>query len=312
MKYDLYFHNDFDGYASAAVFWAYLKSKGDKAGFFPIDHDIKPEWLGLKFKNRAAVFDFPYHPKATFWIDHHETTFFKPELRKKYRKTKFHQFDPKYYSCCHLVYDILKRDFGFKPPRHFRELVKWLDVIDSARYTTAGQEIEMKEPALQLGEFIDFYRGKKGLPWLVELLSKKPLETILRDRRVGGVIKKLKFKKAKDLAYYRKHLQVYGKVALINLAGTRVSHLGTAPFYLVLDLIYSVVLKSKKGGRYGISLRGNPFKRNKIKVHLGELLQKKSWLGGGHRGAAGCEVKSKKAAYKLADELVEYLRTASG
>lgn len=308
MRYDVYFHNDFDGYASAAVFLAYLKSRGDTARFFPIDHDIRPRWLTIKFQNPAAVFDFPYNPRATFWIDHHKTTFFKPGLRRQYRKTKYHQFDPRYYSCCHLVLDVLRKDFDFRPPKHFRKLVKWLDVIDSARYKNAKQEIDMKEPAIQIAGFIDAARGKRKLPWLVELLSEKSLSSIVKDKRVKAVIRRAKEKKAKALVFYKKNLQIYGKVSFIDLSQSRFYQIDVAPFYLVPSLIYSVTLK-RRTGTYSFSLRGNPWRRSEIKINLSDLLRKRCG-GGGHRGAAGCEVKMKRRAYELAEKLVEYLRTS--
>jgi len=305
MVYDVYFHNDFDGHASAAVFLAYLKTKGDRARFFPIDHDIRSKWKAMKFKNPAVIFDFYFHPKATFWIDHHETTFKFPEWKKKYRKTKYHQFDPKYYSCCHLVYDVLRRDFGFKPPAHFKELVKWLDVIDAARYESAQQEIEMKAPAIQIGHFIDTARGKKKLAWLVELLADRSIKKIVKDKRIQNGIESALAKRKKCLDFYKRKLQIHGRVAFIDLSKSSFHQIDVAPFYLVPDLVYSVTLK-KRGKVYSFSLRVNPWRRKEAKIHLGNLLMENCG-GGGHPGAAGCELKSGSDVDVLSQKLVEFL-----
>ena len=307
MRYDLYFHNDFDGHASAAVFLAYLKSRRDTAQFSPVDHDLKAKWEAMKFKNPSAIFDFYFHPKATFWIDHHGTTFITPKLKRQYKKTKYHQFSFKYYSCCHLVYDVLKRDFDFKPAVHFKELIEWLDVIDSARYTGPEQEIEAKDPAIQIGQFIDAARGKRKLNWLIEFLATKPLVEIVRDRRIRSAIIKAKKERSRVLDFYQKNLEIHGKVSYLDLTKTKFRQIDVAPFYLVPDLVYSITLK-KKGKVFSFSLRGNPWRRNQIKIHLGNLLRKEC-NGGGHPAAAGCEVGvSSKVAYKLASKLVEYLK----
>ncbi len=82
MKYDIYFHNDFDGRASAAVMLAFLRSRGDDIEhYIPIKYDVIPKWIDDKFleKNKlfkgkhspAIIVDFPYHPQAAFWFDHH-------------------------------------------------------------------------------------------------------------------------------------------------------------------------------------------------------------------------------------------------
>ena len=42
MTYDLYFHNDFDGHASAAVMLSFLGGRGDRIGHFvPVDFDLQ-------------------------------------------------------------------------------------------------------------------------------------------------------------------------------------------------------------------------------------------------------------------------------
>src|SRR5271170_6585603 len=170
MNYDISFHNDFDGRASAAIVLAFLRSRGDDIEHYvPIKYDIIPQWLNEKFlekhkifrdgqrarHNPAIIVDFPFHPQAAFWFDHHIRPFRKPGWEKKFKPDESHRFAPEYRSACHLVYDSLSEGFGWKPPAHLRELVKWLDIIDFANYKSAKQTIEMKEPALQANVFIE-------------------------------------------------------------------------------------------------------------------------------------------------------------
>src|SRR5271155_4749866 len=109
MLYDIYFHNDFDGRASAAVMLAFLRSRGDDIEhFIPVKYDIIPvgtkkQWLDDKFleknklfrgkHNPAIIVDFPYHPQAAFWFDHHLRPFRKPGWEKKFKSDREHRYD---------------------------------------------------------------------------------------------------------------------------------------------------------------------------------------------------------------------------
>src|ERR1700685_3337099 len=113
MKYDIYFHNDFDGRASAAVVLAFLRSRGDDIEHFtPVNYYLLSQWMDEKFfekhklfsgkRNPAIIVDFLYHPKAAMWFEHHATTFKRPEWEKKFKPDTFHRLEPQYPSCCHL------------------------------------------------------------------------------------------------------------------------------------------------------------------------------------------------------------------
>ena len=145
MLYDVYFHDDFDGRASAAVMLAFLWSRGDDIEhYIPVKYDVIPKWRDERFleknklfkgkHNPAIIVDFPFHPQAAFWFDHHLTPFRKPGWEKKFKPDRERRYDDSYRSACHLVYDSLREGFGWKPPAHLRELVKWLNVIDFAGY----------------------------------------------------------------------------------------------------------------------------------------------------------------------------------
>src|SRR5579859_7809019 len=127
MKYDIYFHNDFDGRAASAVMLAFLRSRGDDIEHYvPVRYDLIPQWRDEKFfekhrlfkgrHNPAIIVDFPFHPSAAFWFDHHLTPFRKPGWEKKFKSDKSHRYDDTYRSACALVYDSLKKDFAWKPP----------------------------------------------------------------------------------------------------------------------------------------------------------------------------------------------------
>ena len=134
MTYDIYFHNDFDGRAAAAVMLSFLRSRGDDIEhFIPINYNILDSYLEEDFfaKNRlfrgkhnpAIVVDFAFHPKAAWWFDHHPTVIRKKAWVKKLKSTKFWHYNPEYASCCGQVVSVLRKEFGWKPRSHFKELI---------------------------------------------------------------------------------------------------------------------------------------------------------------------------------------------
>lgn len=316
MNYDVYFHNDFDGRASAAVMLAFLRSRGDDIErFVPLGFDILPQWRDEEFfrkhkffrgrRNPAIVVDFPYHPKAVFWFDHHPTTFQKESWRKKFRPTKFRRCNPEYKSACHFAEASLKNGFGWKPPEHFKELIKWLDIIDGAYYKSARQTLEIKEPALQIDAFIDknAYNEITMRP-LIELLSRRSLKEIASDPRVKSAAAEAREKIKLRLAFYRKNIKVRGKVTFIDLTLAGAGRVRFAPFYLYPRTVYAIRIE-RKDGFSQVGIGANSWRRKENELHIGELLRK--YGGGGHKDVGGVLLKDKKDAEKVAKEIIARL-----
>lgn len=309
MNYDIYFHNDFDGRASAAVMLNFLQSRGDDIErYIPVNFDIIPRWPKLKFKNPAIIVDFPYHPKATFWFDHHATSFIKPSWKKNFRRSIFHNWDAKYPSCCRFVLDRLVRNFKFRPPKHLKELGRWLDIIDAARYKSPLQTIEMKEPAIQLAAFIGEKEGDLKLTIrLIKLLSIRNLRNIAALPEISAVISKIKNETKRSLEFYAKNLKVFGKITFIDLRKFELRKLRHAPYYLVPQSLYTLLLE-KEGNGFHLGLGVNLWRHKNGKVHIGNFLRKcyaRLGSAGGHKGVGGVNTKSERAAEKAAKEIIE-------
>ncbi len=315
MKYDIYFHNDLDGRASAAVLLKFLEGRGDAIErYIPVDFDIESKWKKMKFPaegrsasrggNPAIVVDFLYHPKAAFWFDHHPTTFKFKEWKRNFRPSKFRVWNPKYPSCCHLILDSLVANFGFKPPRHFRDLVKWLDVLDGGNYESPKQTVEMKEPAFQIEQFIN-KAGKDPLEWLIRKLAEVPLVNIAQDPGIRKVMKRVYKERDKVLRFYLSHLQIYDRVAFIDLVEGDYLDLRYAPYHFYPFLLY-VVFTKKHGREFGVHAGVNPWRRRESNVHIGKLMSK--YGGGGHKVVGGLRTNTKAKAKKITMEIVNFLR----
>lgn len=310
MVYDIYFHNDFDGAASAALLTDFLGKRGDKIGrYFAVGHGSfnKNRWLALKFKNPAAVVDFLYHPSAAFWFDHHPTTFLRKEWRRKFKPSRFHCWKADYFSAYHLVFDSLIKNFGYRPSRYFRELVVWVDIDDGARYDSAEQTIKLKESALRVSVFIERNAEKTAvLIKLIKILGKQSLRRIADRPEIKNAVRKFREETKAVLKFYERNLRIFGKVGFADLSGSNLVEMPFAPFYLRPELSYRLFLK-RDGEKFRLSASFNPWSKKKNKIDIGKFLREK-YGGGGHYNVGGVSnLYDIKKARKMADEIIDFL-----
>lgn len=314
MTYDIYFHNDFDGRACAAVMLSFLRSRGDDIEkYTAMTYGKESAWYDENYfeksgKNPAIVVDFTYHPKAAWWFDHHPSTFKKPEWKSRFTPDKQHHLASEYPSCCGLVYDALQKDFGWKPPRHFAQFVKSADILDGAKYKSARQTIEAKTPDLAMNAYIE------GLPhsakedrMVIELMAKYPLTKIVQDPRIAKEIVKLRKKVAQSLAFHKKNIERYGNVTFINLAADPLHGLlRYTPYYLYPGIEFAIRMRPK-GKLWYLGVAVNPWRKPKLDIDLGALV-KERYHGGGHHGIGATEFHTKKEAMRAKGEIIEMLQ----
>ena len=320
MNYDIYFHNDFDGRASAAVMLAFLRSHGDDIEHYvPVKYDIIPEWLNEKFleknslfkgkHNPAIIVDFPFHPQAIFWFDHHVRPFRKPSWEKKFKTDKFRRYNDAYRSACSLVMDSLKKDFGWKPPANIKELAKWLDIIDFADYKSAKQTIKMKEPAIQTNVFIEDQHDNLAMTVAtIKFLSEKSLSDFVEVPHVKQRIGKLRRDMVKSIRFHKKNINIDGRTMVIDLHGDSTQDLAYfAPYAIYPKASYAVRFHNFPGkpSLFHINVGTNPWRRAENKKNIGELL--KRYGGGGHKDVGGVEIETKKKTLKAVEEIVDFL-----
>lgn len=300
--YDIFFHNDFDGYASAAIFTDFLKQRKAKVGRLVATEygryfddlwnrkDGLAQYAEQKRINPAILVDFRYHPQAAFWYDHHETAFSREDWQRAFQPDAFRMLDIEYASGAHLAFDMLVQHHGYQPSPRMRELVRWADVVDGARYANPYQTIALREPALRIEASIGTLQRAatpegqlrpEALPWLVELLATKPLDAVAKDRRIVAVVEDIIAQNKETLSYYRKHTAQQGIVAVTDMTGYDGRLLRFAPFYLVPNAVYGIVLSVKESGDIIGQVGVNPWKRERNAFNIGGIMTKHN--GGGHR-----------------------------
>ncbi len=325
MTYDLYFHDDFDGRAAGAVMLAFLRSRGDDIGHFqPLDYYLLNDYLKENFftshklfkgkpldsvrgkRNPAIVVDFPFHPKAAWWFDHHSGSFRKGGWKEKFKPTEQWHYDPEYPSCCRQVAAVLKKEFGWKLPVHLKDTIHWGDIIDGAKYRSARQTIGLNEPALQIDVFFDRYgRTPVANKTFVTLLAEKPIVEIAKRPEVRRAVRQAKQEILSATAYVKRKITETGRVAYIYFPKQKFAKPRFIPYFLYPRLLY-LVRVFKKDGQYKLSVSQNPWRTKEGKVNLGRLIAKYAG-GGGHFGVGAAEFETKREAEKAAQEIVEYL-----
>jgi hypothetical protein len=316
MTYDIYFHNDFDGRASAAVMLVFLRSRGDDIKHFTaVDYDIQFQWEDENFfkkhelfsgkRNPAIVVDFSYHPNAAWWFDHHATTFKKREWKKRFKPDAFHVLAPQYLSCCHLVYASLKKNFGWKPPQNISNLVRWADMVDSAKFAAPEQTIFLTGPVLKVDAFIDATRKNRKLAeWMVRQLAEVPLSRIAARPAVGRTVKKVRAENLKALRFYRERMKALGNVTLIDLVHANVTALRFASYYLYPKVQYAVRM-TRKGPFYHVGIGANAWLKKRSDVDIGKLAAR--YGGGGHKGAGAIDFLTEGEARAAIPKIIEQL-----
>src|SRR5207249_1760794 len=150
----LYFHSPcFDGIVSAVLTWDFAESvlKWTIGDLQPVNYKLRPSWLADPLVDLCAVVDFLYHPKATFWADHHSTAFLSPEVKRDFelKQGPYLAYNSAADSCAKLLWDHFKRAFRYRN-HAYAELVSWASKIDAAKYSSVREAIQGAEPALRI------------------------------------------------------------------------------------------------------------------------------------------------------------------
>jgi hypothetical protein len=143
----------FDGLVSATLARDYLETqRGWRSTTFRfVNYDRQPAWLDSPLPPDSAVVDFLYHPDATFWADHHGTTFLTPEAGDDFavhRSGRTLLYDRDSPSCAMLLW----KHFGgvSSDPERYGEMAAWADLIDSARYASVEEAVFGESPAMRI------------------------------------------------------------------------------------------------------------------------------------------------------------------
>lgn len=292
MKIRVCFHDKcFDGAASAAIFSRFYRERinpGAEFFYTGMTHKAsQPFEDGIFDGDENVIVDFKYSssPALTWWFDHHQSAFLKPEDAEHFRRDhsgkKF--YDPTYKSCTKFLATIASEKFGFDA-RPVEELIHWGDIIDGAQFASPEEAVGLAEPAMQLALVIEAAPEANLVPRLIPDLAELPLRDIVElpliKTHLGPLLER--HRRSIDILRERADARdgvIYFDVSDLDLEGYN----KFVPYYLYPDALYSVGV-SASPVRAKVSVGTNPWKEASAEVNLASLCEK--YGGGGHARVA--------------------------
>ena len=303
----LYFHRDFDGMASAAILATALEETGkeDHVLYEGVNFDRTLHWDDFAEGERFGVVDFHFHPRATYWFDHHPTTFLKEEDQNTYQDDANRCFDPKSPSCPPIIIQHARDHWNWEASEAFLELSHWSDIIDSASFETAEQAVFGKDPALRIMRALTCAPDLQFHNRVIELMKSETLMNIAANPEVDKCFARACRNRDNAIENFPPTIMDRTmEVLLADLRSKKIRRDRFAPFYLYPEIQYAVTMLPTRAGVH-ITAASNPWNRPKNPVHLGELLKK--YGGGGHLSIGGCNPPSSKKAVIWSREIYNFI-----
>ena len=307
----LYFHSPcFDGIVSAVIAWDFAEAvlEWRVRDLQSVNYDRRSSWLSGRLSEPCAVVDFLYHPQATFWADHHSTTFLSAEAERDFgrRRSNFLIYDGHADACAQLLWDRLDGDFQYRNPR-YAELVAWATKTDAARYSSVREAIEGTAPALRINGSLAHSGEESGYSaWLVRQLRRESLEAVANLPEVCRRYERFRLDIAKGLALFKERARLDHGVVVFDVDAADAIVPRYAPYYFFPDARYSAGM-IRRGSSTTITAMRNPW-RESAGVHLGKMFE--SLGGGGHERVGSVVLRGADAsrAEGVFDQLLDVLQ----
>ncbi len=311
----LYHGNCFDGVSSAAVFSKFYSAKiNQNAEIFytPTMHRAGNAFDEQQFDgDENAIVDFKYSADArlTWWFDHHQSAFLKPEDEAHFRADnsgkKFLDINSK--SCAEFIARIVKEKFGFED-ESLAELIQWARIIDGALYDSPGQCVELRSPALKLMQIIEGEKDEKFVEKIIRDLTEKSLDEIVGSKEIQAKLEPIVERHWKNVEIIKQN-SVYARgVVSFDLVESGIEGYNKfIPYYFYPQTTYTVSL-SRSSFRTKISVGSNPWSPRPRLHNIAEICER--YGGGGHAvvGAISLAPEELEKGKKFMLEIIEQLQ----
>jgi hypothetical protein len=282
----LYFHYPcFDGVVSSVLTWEFLENQRNWRidQFCPVDYDVRDTWLEKDLHRPCAIVDFPYHPNANFWADHHQTSLLTKNAALSFQTRRDKAallFDPDAPSCAWLLYRHLRRFLQHRP--HFEEMVEWATKIDSANYASLQEALEGDAPAMRISRALSKKDAPEYLQWLLQALREHDLSYVARSDEVRRRERPAPLHTKKDLEQFNPVFhEEPGEIAVLELTvkDDQYEISRYVPYIYDPNARYSIAIV-RTPERITVRAMRNPW-RNFRSIALGRAFAKEG--GGGHQ-----------------------------
>ena len=246
------------------------------------------EWQA---KSGDVIANLPYHDNCSLWFDHHASN----SINKSY-EGKFDVVP----SAARVIFEYYKGEFS----RDYTELVDATDRIDSAQLTMNEILHPASNPYFLLSITLEEHYSGGDLYWnkVVQLLRNTPIHDISKDDAVSKRCTDVFDDHDSFQKQLEEHTIMDGAVSITDFRKLKVAPDGNRflIYCLFPDCITNVKISNcnTNVALSRCSVGHNIFKRE-CNVSAGELLQR--YDGGGHFGAGGANLDSKKCDESVAD-----------
>ncbi len=291
----------------------YRHARGEaEFSYWGLTHKASDLFEGVEFAgDDNAIVDFKYSadPRVTWWFDHHQSAFLKPEDAEHFRRNGSGQkfYDPSYGSCTRFLADVGQKHFGLDPAPH-AELIRWADIIDRAAFPSAQAAVELKEPALKLTLAIEGSTDPELLRRLIPDFLRAPLSELVARDYVQRELQPLLERHWQSLELIKSRLDCRDGVIAFDLSDLdQEGYSKFIPYFYCPEGIYSIGV-SRSQYRMKVSVGSNPWYHSPDLVNLAELCER--YGGGGHArvGAISFAPDEVERAQEAAREIVAELR----
>jgi hypothetical protein len=306
----------FDGLSSAVVFTRLQKELGAQAASFEYRTcgygagQARAEEKQLTGEQNAILdYRFCASEKLSWYFDHHRTAFGSEQDREYFESRKSNGqffFDSAYSSCTKLIADLARERFGVAMP-DLAELVKWADLVDSARFASAEDAVSRTSPIMQLVSVVEHYGDDAFFKDLVPALLTRPLAEVAASKAVINRYKPLGKKHERFVTRVQQKSERVGRVVFVDLTESVLESVGKFVTYALFpDSVYSVVVGLLKNGPK-ISVGYNPWSGRPLDTDISAICAR--YGGGGHPVVGGISFPSaaldeaRKVARSIALEL---------
>jgi hypothetical protein len=279
----------FDGLASAVLFTRLLEAidagKRDcvyrACGYGTGQTRAERELLNGD-ENAILDYRFAATNRLTWFFDHHRTAFQTEDDQRVFEAQKGggrYFYDPDYSSCTKLIADVAWRHFAVNDAL-LDDLVRWADVVDSARFESPEQAISREEPVMRMVSVVEHYGDDKFIGRYVSELLHKPLAEVARSKSIQDKYKPLGEKHGRFVERVRKAGERRGRVVFVDLTDGVLDSVGKFVTYALFpESVYSVVVGLLKSGAK-VSVGYNPWSGKPLDTDISAICAR--YGGGGH------------------------------
>ncbi len=260
-------------------------------------------------ENAILDYRFSATEKVTWFFDHHRTAFQTSDEQQVFeanRDNGRYFYDPDYSSCTKLISDVSWRHFAMKDPA-LDELVRWADIVDSARFDSPEQAVNRTDPVLRMVSVVEHYGDDKFIARMVPELSSKPLLEVAQSQFIEDRFKPLGEKHGRFVERVRESGQRMGRVVFVDLTSSVLDSVGKFVTYALFpDSVYSVIVGVLKSGAK-VSVGYNPWSGKPLDTDISAICARHG--GGGHPVVGAISFRSnevdraREVARSIAEEL---------